>query len=444
MAPKKLHDATRRLLPIAWALTSLIATSTSAYALQPLDAFLSSALTRSDDVREAALNIERARAEQRRADWALAPTLRATAGYQRNQNEVVVTIPSGPTSTEEAVITPYNQLDASLTLSVPIIDPARWAARQSAASSLDASSAASADTLRATREATSRAYFDLKVAVASHQTAAAAADVALARVRRDEARAAASTLSQLELERSRAAHAQRLQRVAQADYAIQVAATDLARLSGLTPDLATPAPADATPLPADEPPLEAWTARVAQSSAVRRAASDAARLDALATQSSRATYLPVLSGQATERVTNAAGFGPAAQWAVGVSLQWTLDGAALQALDATDSDAAAAHIRLERERKLSRDTIALAWHQVRSLRASAEAARAEEAASARALTHATQRYEAGAGTQLELLDAEAAALDAAVNRLTADAQLEFARVRLRLLVDLPPQTTSAP
>jgi outer membrane protein len=439
MASSSSRLSSRGLALLAHA--ALLVYAPGASALQPLDAFLSSADKQSDDVREAALTTARARAEQRRADWALAPTLTAAAGYKRNQNEVVVTIPTGPTTSKQAVITPYNQLDASLTLSVPLIDAGRWAARSTAAASVSSAELGAQDTLRAAREATSRSYYDLEAAIASHQTAVAAAQVAAARVARDEARAAASTLSQLELERSRATYAQRLQLVAQAELAIQQAAIDLARLSGMSPEL-TPAPLDQAPpaLPAEEAPLDAWLARVERNPAVRRAEAEAARLDALSSQSSRATYLPVLLGQASERATNAAGFGPTTQWTVGVTLQWTLDGAALQALDSSDADAAAAHIRAERARKLNRDTIALAWHQIRALRASAEGARAQETASARALMYATSRYEAGSGTQVELLDAEAAALDASVNRFNADAQLAHARVRLRLLTDLAPQT----
>lgn len=84
---------------------------------QSLDDFLAR-VTSSAEVREADAAVSQRAGERTQSLGALIPSLSARAGYTRNQVEVAVTLPGGG----RAVISPQDQLDASLTLDVPLLD----------------------------------------------------------------------------------------------------------------------------------------------------------------------------------------------------------------------------------------------------------------------------------------------------------------------------------
>jgi alkylation response protein AidB-like acyl-CoA dehydrogenase len=109
----------------------------------------------------------------------------ATAGYTRNQYEITATLPAGTNTLRTVTITPQDQLDATLGLSVPILDVpaierlrARTAAREAARETRDA-----------TRDQVARA-----VVRAYYQYAAGAAVVRAARDALDVARTARTIL----------------------------------------------------------------------------------------------------------------------------------------------------------------------------------------------------------------------------------------------------------
>lgn len=60
-----------------------------------------------------------ARSRSASAALALAPSVSATAGYTRNQYAVVVELPNGTDTPDEAVITPIDQLDLRIEASLP-------------------------------------------------------------------------------------------------------------------------------------------------------------------------------------------------------------------------------------------------------------------------------------------------------------------------------------
>ena len=76
------------------------------------------------------------------------------------------------------------------------------------------------------------------------------------------------------------------------------------------------------------------------------------------------------------------------------------------------------------------------WHRVRSLRAAAAAARAARDALARAAEDAHLRYDAGAATQLDAIQADRDLFQADVQRIQADASLGVARTTLRIRAGL--------
>jgi outer membrane protein TolC len=92
--------------------------ASDAHALQRLEEFRAGARAQNLDAREAAQLVEQRDAEATQASLKLLPTITATAGYTRNEYESSVTTPLGNGETRTATITPKNQLDALVTVSI--------------------------------------------------------------------------------------------------------------------------------------------------------------------------------------------------------------------------------------------------------------------------------------------------------------------------------------
>src|SRR5688500_16495922 len=84
----------------------------------------------------------------------LLPSIQITGAYTRNESEAVAQFPTFeggvPTGTQEAVIPPFDQLEARFTLNVPLVDASAWAgffgAEQSAAAGWERERAIGVDT----------------------------------------------------------------------------------------------------------------------------------------------------------------------------------------------------------------------------------------------------------------------------------------------------------
>jgi outer membrane protein TolC len=202
----------------------------------------------------------------------------------------------------------------------------------------------------------------------------------------------------------------------------------LVTLTGVRPD------DDAPPLPADtgaEPAVERFldgTAGLPELAAARANRDAAVALVAV----DRAALVPTVAAFARERVTNAAGFGDAFNWAAGVQLTWSLDRRALGRVDQAAAAAATSALRVARAEQDARDRIVDAWDQVEALRAAAVAAAAEVDAVRLATTIAQTRNAQGTATLQQVVDAQAAQLDGEVGLVRARADLAAARALLRL------------
>src|SRR5688500_1210410 len=97
-----------------------------ASAQQPLETFLDAARTRALDVRAAEAAVDQARSQVAEARSRLLPSFVAIGRYTHNESEVAIQIPTGMGPPREAVITPSDQLDATFTLNVPLIDVPAW------------------------------------------------------------------------------------------------------------------------------------------------------------------------------------------------------------------------------------------------------------------------------------------------------------------------------
>jgi outer membrane protein TolC len=399
--------------------------SRPAKALQPLPAFLSAAKTANVDNKVAASLASQRAFEAEQAWDRLLPTLTMRASYTRNQYEAIARLPTGT-----ATITPKNQLDAVFTLDVPLIDLGAWSKISAANANTEAAKArllVSEDAVQKTIAQTYTRIVAAEALVDAAKRSIAAADANLKVV---QLRKTAGTASDLDVERATAEVSRAEQNLADASYTEVTSRQALASLSGIVPTDGAPSLDDDLHA---EAPLETWlggslaalpTVKAASLDVVAAKKNESAAWDAL---------LPVVSATATEKFTNAVGFGTSPYWTAGVVATWKLDFGTYDGAKAFAAAKEGAILREEQAKITAHDAIFDAWHQVKSQIAKGTAARAEMKASAHAAQLARARYGIGTGTQLEVLQADRDAFAGEVARIQADADLVYARALLRIV-----------
>jgi outer membrane protein TolC len=249
-----------------------------------------------------------------------------------------------------------------------------------------------------------------------------------------EIRASAGAVTELDLLRSRAEVQRNRQLVADTESLVATTRRALHSLTGLAPpeSLALPAP---DPRPAD--PLDALEGRVGELPMVRAAGEDVKLSGQLAT-ASRLALVPLLTGQFTQRFSNATGFtGEAANFNLGLNLVWRLDLPTIMNMSSQDASAGLARLALERVRLQARDQVHSDWQRLNASMIKIEAAAAQVEAAARAAQVARDRYAAGAGTQVDVIQAERDLFSSEVGQIQARTELASARASLRISAGLP-------
>jgi outer membrane protein TolC len=369
--------------------------------------------------------------EAQQAWHALLPALSAQGDLLRNQYLAQATLPSGAGGgSNTATFTPLNQYDLTLTATVPILDLSRWNTIAVAKRNREVQDAHVGATEFDVAKSVATTYYQLlganAVVLSAKRTQTAAEDNAKYLTDRN----GAGFTSDLDVLRARAEVERDRQAIADAEYTRATLARSLETLTGVA---VGPSLVDAVPLDDlhDEAPLEAWLSSVGGVPAVAEARAAAHAQDAIASQQ-RATLLPTISAQATERFTNAIGFGISPYYTVGLVASWKLDLGTYTGARATDAAAQAAEVRAERSSATARDAIYDAWQQVRSQIAKCRAARAQRDASKQTVAVAAQKYGAGTATLLDVIQAQRDDFTAEVTSLQADADLASARASLRL------------
>ncbi|WP_428265672.1 TolC family protein [Haliangium sp.] len=407
---------------------TLAAGTARAQALPSLDRYLRAGAAHNLDVRQ-----RREQARQLAADRAVArarllPRLTATATYTRNSAETVVPVMDDDGTSALATITPRDQVDAGVGLSVPVFDLSTWSRSRAATYAAEAGALAAEGNGFDVAALVVQAYYQYIAASAQEASARRAATVAGEHRVVVAANLAAGRASELDLERAGAEVARAHQHVADAALARANAARSLRTLTGLDADGSAPAlPSGLDP----EGPLEGWLGRVHALPDVRAEEAEARAAEARA-QAALMEYLPTVTATATVRTTNAAGFGDDTTWAAGVTAQWSLDAAVLGQTRSSRASAEVARLRAARTRRDQGDRIEDAWNQVEALRAKSAAAEAERQAGARAAVVTRGRYRAGLATQLELIQTERDAFTAEMSHIQALADLAAARALLRV------------
>ncbi len=404
-------------------LLGLLAWSPAARALQPLDDFVRGARVQSPVNREAAANSAAADARAAEAFGHALPGLSAAATYTRNQWNVEF---------GGLAVSPTDQFDAAVALTVPLVDLAKFARISGADRTAEAAANREEAVARETEAQVVQLYYQLAADLALVQVAQSALDVVRVNLKLTDQAARAGTVTALDVQRATVEVERQIQQLTSAELEVKVVARTLASQTGVVADTAGGAPLTDDLHP--EPGLNGFEATAPSTPAVRAAALDRAAAERAAT-AQRLSLLPALSAGASERYTNATGFlnGHHEAYAATLSLVWALDFATAPGLRARNAEAAAARAREDQLRLSIGDAIFRTWSGIDAGITRSRSARTQAAVSARAAEVARTRYRSGVGTQLELIQADRDAFAAEAGRIQADADLLNARAQLRLL-----------
>lgn len=419
------------------ALTGLLAVATPARALQPLTSFVSAARAGNADARVAALTAVQQDADAQVSLGHTLPAASARGVYTRNQFEAKIDpsqfAPAGLASTlatKPLVIQPRNQLDAFFELDVPVVDAAGWTRTAAARANVRAAEHDARATMLDVQKQIANSYYQLVGAAALRRAGVRTLEAARQNLALTREREAGGVATPLEVERATAEIARDKRSISDAELSAELARRALRTLSGLTPEGDAPEVADDLH---EEAPLERYEGAGGGSVPSVRAASsqrESAEDRALA---AKLAFVPTVTASAQEHLTNASGFfGHSAIWIATVTASWRVDLATVGTIRSEQAGAEIARVKEEAARQRALDQVHESWFRVHNGIAKSRAARAEAAAADAAVARARERYQEGAGTQLELVEAERDAFSAEVSRIQADAELAYARAALRL------------
>ena len=402
-------------------------TATTPVATLPsLEHCLDAASAMSFETRSARATAAQRGAESDQTVWQLLPRLSLRAGYTRNEPEVKIDIPVGNGEFKTAVITPHDQLDGTLQLDIPLVDVGGWIRVAQAGDLAEASQFRTDAAVATVQKSVARSWFALVAAHALKATAErsltaseGSRDVVSRRLEAGLSTEVDVLRATAEVERSR-------QVLVGADVQIKSAARQLSTLTG--EDIGGVPSLQEDDLH-DEAPIDDATLTSLPAIMAARAERDA---QGKAVLSSWTTLAPTINATATDRLTNAAGFGENNSLALGVALSWKLDGASVQVARAQMAASDGAAIREAQTVQAAHDELHDAWDRVQGELARAKAARAQQHAAAKAAVITRQRLEVGTATVLDSVIADRDAFAADVGRIEADVNVKLSRVLLRL------------
>ncbi len=419
-----------RLFPSMLTAAAALLPASQAFALQPLEDFLASAHAKNPESLTAEASVKQREAEAAQGRGKLLPSFTARGTYTRNQYEAVANF-QGVALT----IIPQDQLDAFFILDVPLLDLPQWARYGGQKVAAQVAEANQAVTRRTLDERVIRAYNTFAVTAGLVETAKKSIDVAEKNRVSVEDRVSAAVATELDKERAIANVERAKQDLADAELSQNLAARALLSLTRLTPSAVTGFPEDDLH---PEGPLAQWTGEASDKLPERRVADANRRLAEAQHDAAKLAFVPVLSAQAQERLTNATGFtGRVASYTLTATATFRFDFGLIPALDAQRASTQAAVASADSVRQSTEDAIADAWYRVGAGIAKARAARAQAKASEHAAQIAQERYAAGASTQLDVTQAQRDSFSANVSRAQADLDLTVSRYVLRLASGKP-------
>ncbi len=425
-----------RCLSISLAAAAL-ATPLRALALQPLEAFIRSARQHSPDNAEASANLAQQKAQADVALGRVLPGLSARGNYARNQYQSSVSVPIDPGAPPRTIIiTPYDQLTGAAAVSVTLVDLASFQRVSAARTGTEASAKQAEATDLAVKSLVAQDYFQLLANLSVVASSQRALEVAQSSLRVTQAQLDAGRSTMLDLDRANAEVERQVQLLESSRLQVALAARALESATGLAPESLAAVDFEEDLHP--EPGLDSFSPPDSELPAVAAAIKNREAAEKQA-QAQRLAFLPSITGNFTESATNAAGFlGHNYAWQTGVGFSWQLDLTTFANIRSQDAAAEAARAREQRSRLSTRDAIHRYWNTVQADIANSRSARAQVKASENAARLAKDRYEVGAATQLDLLQAQRDAYSASVARIQSDADLANARAQLRLAAGRDP------
>jgi outer membrane protein TolC len=398
----------------------------------PLKDWISAALKNNPSRGVSQAAVLTAESERLRTGAALLPTVKAQAGYTRNQFDSVVEFQTGPASPPvQVVISPYNSLEALLVVRAPLIDPpgfARWrAARQGALAAAEDDRANANDVaLLVARDYYATVATNQVLVAAQRAMSAAEENARIARVRLKEGAATPLITDRAELEVTRTE-----QQVVDANRTWEAARRALSSATGLAEPEALSAPSPRT----DPAPPEAQLLDVAESNRPELKGARERETEAdLSRKAAWAAFAPSLSAVGTGRWTNAAGFvGHAGYWFAGITAEWLLLDFGTRSAELKRTRASQIRTSAELTQRLLavRDEVHSAWLDVEAARSKLASAQRGETVALRAAKESRARFMVGTVQQLDTIQSDRDALQATVDRIRAEGELSVARLALK-------------
>jgi outer membrane protein TolC len=420
------------VLPIGIAL-GVVALARPAHALQSLEVFAESAKNKSFSAREADATIAQKKADATTSDSKLLPTVTATGSYTHNQYASIATLPTGANTSITKTIVASDQLNANLTLSVPLIDVGAWERIRASNRSIDSPIVRRESTGLEAEKQVARDYYQL---VANEALIASAKEIEHVSEENEKivkAHFDAGTgANDADVARARSETLRDMQTVTEAEYQSAVARRTLQTDSGLAPEAGVASLSEDL---LEEAPLEKWAARVEGLASVR-----AANLDVLALESSatatRNQWFPTVAMFATEAFTNAPGFGTSPSYSFGLTANWRFDWGNTSQERSANAAKEIAAISAEQTHTQANDDLFSAHLRVHSQIEKARAAQAGLEASEATARITRERWKAGKATLFDTIQADRDVLSAATSKISAFADLALARALLRLTAGL--------
>ena len=373
---------------------------------------------------------ERARDVESGALW---PRLEATVGYTRNQHDATAVFPDGA-GTRSVTITPFDQLEANVRLSIPLLDLGRRARIDATDVRIAGTRDALNDQTRRTDELVSSAYYQAVFAAARKAIAQAELLSSQDRLKRISARQEAGFANPLEHATATAEVERARRSSSDADFDLESARRDLARLTGLPTDVIPIEPSPPPPVSLD---LSSLLAKVDTLPVIRAANAEVTALRREA-QAARLDLVPTIDAFVADRLTNASGFGEANTISAGITARFALDLPILRRDDELMARARASELRVEATRREARLRIERLHLEYDNRRLRIPAAQAELVARELAVNEATSRLREGAATPLDLALAERDRLAARLELARTEAELGLTQVLLTLAAGLDP------
>jgi outer membrane protein len=322
---------------------------------------------------------------------------------------------------------------ASATLSQVLLDAGqlqRW--RAASASTLALESSERATALQIAADARS-AFFAARAARDLVEVTREALTNEEAHLRQVQAFVEVGTRPEIDLAQARAARANAAVSAIQAENGYDTARAALLQAMGVERASDFDVGDDVLPpVEGEDAPLDALVAEAAAARPELAAFRDEERAQELARSAARAGWLPTVGAQTGLVAQGPSPADAAAYWSTSVTLGWSFfQGGATRAA-VRQAEAALASLRAQEDQ--FRQQIRL---EIEEARLAVRASRASLAASAEALAAARDRlrlaegrYQAGAGSIIELGDAQVASAAAAAQRVRAEYDLAAARAQL--------------